>query len=342
MPYYVPMNLLSRSAALLILLASLASTAARSQSVQHLVEADSAVYPEQNGYVFANGVFIYYTSFGKGSPLVVVHGGPGADHTYFLPYLVPLARTHRLVFIDERGSGRSQRLQDTSQYTVENMVEDLEGVRVALNLGKISLLGHSYGGVLAQAYALKYQQNLSHLILNSTFPSTKQMNEVLAREKAQMPPDKLKRLNELEAAGLFGKGEAWEHGRYTNEYATLAWGDGYFPFIYGARPDANYDPVGQIAGTSWELYREMWGEHGEFVIDGNLKSVEYLNQLPSIKVPTLIVVGDHDECDPALSKEMNGKITGSKIVILPNSGHMNFVDQPDLWQQAVVGFLGAK
>jgi proline iminopeptidase len=298
------------------------------------------VYPQQEGFVDAHGVMIYYLALGSGSPLVVVHGGPGADHTYFLPYLLPLARTHRLIFIDERGSGRSQRLQDTSLYTVENMVEDVEDVRVALNLGKISLLGHSYGGVLAEAYALKYQQNLSHLILNSTFPSTKQMNEVLAREKAQMAPEKLKRLDELEAAGLFGKGEAWEHGRYTAEYATLAWGNGYFPFIYGARPDANYDPVGQLEGTSWELYRVMWGEHGEFVIDGNLKSVEYVDRLPSIKVPTLIVVGDHDECDPALSREMNEKIAGSKLVVLPNSGHMNFVDQPDLWQQAVVGFLG--
>jgi proline iminopeptidase len=305
-------------------------------------QSASAVYPQQEGFVDAHGVMIYYLALGSGSPLVVVHGGPGADHTYFLPYLLPLARTHRLIFIDERGSGRSQRLQDTSLYTVENMVEDVEDVRVALTLGKISLLGHSYGGVLAEAYALKYQQNLSHLILNSTFPSTKQMNDVLAREKAQMAPGKLKRLNELEAAGLFGKGEAWEHGRYTNEYAKLAWGNGYFPFIYGARPDANYDPVAQIEGTSWELYRMMWGEHGEFVIDGNLKSVEYLDRLPSIKVPTLIVVGDHDECDPALSKEMNEKIAGSKLVVLPNSGHMNFVDQPDLWQQAVSSFLDQK
>ena len=307
-----------------------------------LAQTALTVYPQQEGFVDAHGVLIYYLELGKGDPLVVVHGGPGADHTYFLPYLLPLARTHRLIFIDERGSGRSQRLQDTSQYTVKNMVEDVEDVRVALKLGKISLLGHSYGGVLAEAYALKYQQNLSHLILNSTFPSTKQMNEVLAREKAQMPPDKLKRLNQLEADGLFGKGEVWEHGRYTNEYATLAWGNGYFPFIYGARPDPTYDPLGQLAGTSWELYRVMWGEHGEFVIDGNLKSVEYLDRLPSIKVPTLIVVGDHDECDPALSKEMNEAIKGSKLVVLPNSGHMNFVDQPDLWQRAVIGFLGEK
>jgi proline iminopeptidase len=301
-----------------------------------------AVVAQQEGFVDAHGVLIYYLSLGSGSPLMVVHGGPGADHTYFLPYLLPLARKHRLIFIDERGSGRSQRLQDASQYTVENMVEDVEDVRVALGLGKISLLGHSYGGVLAQAYALKYQANLSHLILNSTFPSTKQMNEVLAREKSQMPPDKLKRLNELEAAGLFGKGEAWEHGRYPVEYAGLAWGPGYFPFLYGARPDPTYDPQGQEAGTSWELYRTMWGEHGEFVIDGNLKSVEYVDRLATLKVPTLVMAGDHDECDPSLSKEMHEKIAGSDLVVLPNSGHMNFVDQPDLWEQAVEGFVGGK
>jgi len=303
--------------------------------------AQTAVFPQQDGFVDAHGVLIYFKAFGTGSPLVIVHGGPGADHTYFLPWLLPLARTHRLIFIDERGSGHSQRLQDTSLYTVEAMVEDVEDVRVALSLGKISLLGHSYGGVLAEAYALKYQQNLTHLILNSTFPSTRQMNEVLAREKAQMPPDKLKRLNELEAAGLFGKGEAWEHGRYPEEYEKLAWGPGYFPFLYGARPDATYDPA-TGAPTNWELYRAMWGEHGEFVIDGNLKSVEYLDRLPSIHVHTLILAGDHDECDPALSREMHDKIAGSQLVILPNSGHMNFVDQPDLWQQAIEDFLSEK
>jgi proline iminopeptidase len=63
--------------------------------------------------------------------------------------------------------------------------------------------------------------------------------------------------------------------------------------------------------------------------------------LPTIHVSTLIVVGDHDECDPSLSSEMHKKIAGSKLVILPNSGHMNFVDQPEMWQEAVVGFLGS-
>src|SRR5262249_35716074 len=80
----------------------------------------------EDGFVDANGVLIYYQSFGVGRPLLILHGGPGASHDYFLPYLVPLARTNRLVFIDERGSGRSQKLEDAKGYTVENMVEDVE------------------------------------------------------------------------------------------------------------------------------------------------------------------------------------------------------------------------
>ena len=80
----------------------------------------------EEGFVDAHGVLIYYTAFGEGKPLLILHGGPGASHDYFLPYLLPLARENRLIFIDERGSGRSQKLDDPKGYTVENMVEGPE------------------------------------------------------------------------------------------------------------------------------------------------------------------------------------------------------------------------
>ena len=83
----------------------------------------------------------------------------------------------------------------------------------------------------------------------------------------------------------------------------------------------------------------MWGEHGEFVIDGNLKSVEYSERLAAIKVPTLIIVGEHDECDPSLSRVMHEKISGSKLAIMPKSGHMAFVNQPDLYVKTVSEFM---
>ncbi len=296
------------------------------------------VYKIHRGFVDANGVMIYYEEFGKGEPLMIVHGGPGASHDYFLPYLVPLARNNKLIFIDERGSGQSQRLQDSTKYTVENMVEDVEAVREALDLGKMSLLGHSYGGVLAQAYALKYQQHLTHLILCSTFPSTSQMNQVLAKIKESMSPELRNRIDKMEKAGLFGHGLPYEQNRYTNAYMIAAWGEGYFPYLYQNRPDPNYDPVAS-GNMSWRLYREMWGSDGEYVIDGNLKSVEYVDKLSTIKVPTLITCGDHDECAPWLSEEMHSKIAGSKLVIFPHSGHMTFVDQPNMFIETVEDFL---
>ena len=300
--------------------------------------AADAVYPIRDGFVDANGVMLYYMSTGRGQPLLILHGGPGASHDYFLPYLLPLARYNRLIFVDERGSGRSQKLDDRSGYTIQNMVEDVEAVRQALGLGKISLLGHSYGGALAQAYGLKYQRNLSHLILASTWSSTTAMNQVFVRMKQNMTPELRDRIDKLEADGLFGHGKDYEKNRYTNEYMIAAWGEGYFPYVYHNHPDPNYDPIAQ-GNTSWDLYREMWGENGEFIIDGNLKSVEYTNRLSTIKVPTLIVAGEHDECDPSLSKAMNQKIAGSKLVILPNAGHMTFVDQTGMFIKTLHGFL---
>jgi proline iminopeptidase len=313
-------------------------------SLQVFAQAQKKIftYATQEGFVDSHGALIYYMSVGQGAPLMIIHGGPGASHDYFLPYLLPLMRTNRLIFIDERGSGKSSKLEDPSQYTVANMVEDIETVRQALGLGKISLLGHSFGGPLVQAYAFKYQQHLSHLILASTFASTKELNAALSKMKSEMPAKDRERLEALEAAGLYGKGEAWEHGRYLEEYAKLAWGVGYFPYIYQKHPDPNYDPVSGNTDTAWDVYREMWGSHGEFVVDGNLTEVEYVDKLHQIKVPTLIIVGDHDESDPKMSEEMHAKIAGSKLVILPESGHMTFVDQPGKFLRAISGFVGTR
>jgi len=91
-------------------------------AVLPLLLAAPVALPIQEGLVDADGIVIYYKTVGQGDPLVVVHGGPGASHDYLLPNLYKLARTRKLVFIDERGSGRSPRLEDPKQYTVENVL----------------------------------------------------------------------------------------------------------------------------------------------------------------------------------------------------------------------------
>src|SRR5207249_8001241 len=115
----------------------------------------------------------------------------------------------------------------------------------------------SYGGALAQAYALKYQSNLSHLILGSTWSSTKAMNEVFVRMKQNMTNELRDRIAKLEAAGLFGHGKEYDKNRYTAEYMIAAWGEGYFPYLYHNRPDPNYDPVDD-GKMSWD-YIERCG-----------------------------------------------------------------------------------
>ena len=303
-----------------------------------LLSQPSHNYPLQEGFVDAQGVLVYYMKVGSGPSLLILHGGPGASHDYFLPYLLPLARAHTLVFIDERGSGRSEKLEDPKRYTIDAMADDAEAVRIALGLGKIDLLGHSCGGLIAQAYAVKYQEHLRHLVLCSTFHSTAEMNRVFVAMKGAMASELRARIDSLESVGLYGTGREYERGRYPEDYMEAAWGEGYFPYLYQNRPDPNYSPVASGV-MSWDLYREMWGSHGEFVIDGNLSSFEYADKLPSIHVPTLITVGDHDECAPSISREMNRLIPHSTLVILPKSGHMAFVDQPGMYIRAVDEFL---
>jgi proline iminopeptidase len=298
----------------------------------------SNVYAQSEGWVDANGVLVYWKAVGQGAPLFIVHGGPGASHDYFLPHLLPLARTNRLIFIDERGSGRSERLENARLYTVAAMVEDMEAVRAALGLGKVNLLGHSFGGVLAQAYAFKYPQHLSTLILCSTFHTTKAINKALADIKAAMAPELRERIEKMEKDGLYGKGQPWQWGRYPDEYMKAAWAEGYFPYLYKGRPDATYDPApGPMMG--WEVYREMWGSTGEYVVDGNLAGLDYTEQLKKVRIPTLVTVGDHDESAPWIAEQMAKLVPGARLVVLPKSGHMTFVDQPAMFRKAVDDFV---
>jgi len=300
--------------------------------------ASPSVLPIEQGFVDTGEVLVYYEAMGRGEPLVVLHGGPGASHDYFLPYLMPLARENRLIFIDERGSGRSEKLDDAKRYTVGAMADDVEAVRQALHLGTINVLGHSYGGVLAQEYAVKYPKALRKLVLCSTFHSTAALNKVFDDMKKGMPAELRERIAKLEGEGLFGHGKSYQKNRYTDDYMTAAWGEGYFPYLYVRKPDPNFDPLAS-GNMSWDLYREMWGSHGEFIVDGNLVSAEYADRLPSLKMPTLITVGDHDECAPTIARDMQKLIPGSKLVVFPESGHMTFVDQPALFVSAVNGFL---
>ena len=130
-------------------------------------ENRNTVYFEE-GTKKVNGAELYYKIMGSGEPIVILHGGPGLEHTYFLPQMGELAKNYKLIFYDQRTSGGSISSTDSSSITLGNFVEDLEGIRKAFDLDKMNLLGHSWGGMLAMFYATKYPENLNSLMLISS------------------------------------------------------------------------------------------------------------------------------------------------------------------------------
>ena len=122
---------------------------------------------------------------GHGEPIVIVHGGPGLDHTYLLPQMEALAQHYRLIFYDQRASGRSTSTVDTNSMTMGNFVEDLEGIRKVFGIHKMNLLGHSWGGLVAMFYAVKYPENLNSLVLVNPSPASVDLRNASFTSMAQ-------------------------------------------------------------------------------------------------------------------------------------------------------------
>jgi proline iminopeptidase len=293
-------------------------------------EADSTLLQRHDGFVAACGAIIYYETIGNGRPLMVLHGGPGLSHTYFLPYLLPLAKHHRLIFLDERGSGRSQRLTDLSGYTLENMACDANAVRLALGVKTLDVMGHSFGGILAQEYAIKYPSAVRRLVLASTWSSASRINQDFSRIKNSIDPELRARIETMEQKNIIGS-----DGAQLPEYRKLA-DEAEAPYNFVARPPA-WD--GRDEGLGWDVLITMWGGRSDFHIDGNLAGLDFVPQLRNLKIPTLIIFGDHDLLTAASAAESRAAIRGSKMITLTPSGHMTFVDQTTAFLSDVETFL---
>ena len=290
----------------------------------------TALLDRRDGFVDACGAIVYYETIGRGRPLMVLHGGPGAPHGYFLPYLLPLARHHRLVFMDERGSGRSERLANFKGYTLDNLACDANAVRRALGLKTVDVMGHSFGGILAQAYAIKYPATVRRLILAGTGSSAARVNADFKLIKDSLAPALRAQIDALELKGIIGA-----DGAQVPEYRRLA-DEAEASYEYAGRPP-QWDEHGEAVG--WDVLNEMWGSRSDFHIDGNLAGFDFVPALRKLLIPTLIILGDHDLVSTATADETRAAIADSKVIVLGGSGHMTFVDQTDAFLHEVSAFL---
>jgi len=317
---------MTRAGSWLLAIALLAPGAA----LPAITSPETAVFPQSEGFVDTGSAIIYYKTIGRGRPLLLLHGGPGSTHDYFLPHVLPLARSRQLVFIDERGSGQSQRLDDHGQYNLEAMSADVEAVRVALGLGQVDLLGHSFGGILAQAVAVRYPDSIRRLVLASTGSSAARVNADFKTIKDSLDKDLRARIEALEARGIIGP-----DGAQLPEYRQLA-DQAEAPYSYFVRPPA-WSESGESLG--WDVLNQMWGAKSDFHIDGNLEGFDFTPELRKLKIPALVIYGDHDMVSDATAEESHRALSGSLLVEIPRSAHMTMVDQNTAFNDAVARFL---
>lgn len=284
------------------------------------------------GLIEAPGARIYCKSLGRGPPLLLLHGGPGADHTDFLPHLLPLAKRRRLILIDQRGSGRSERLADPSRYTLDGMIEDIEAVRTAFRVRKMDVLGHSFGGILAQAYAIRHPSAVRRLILAGTAASARTINADFRRMRAATLPAVRDRLAAFEAKGIFRK-----DGSYIPGYAALC-SRVYAPYMY--RRAVHPIKPGEYV-TGWEVLREMWVRHSDFRVEGNLRGFDFTKQLRRVSVPTLVVLGDRDMVSLRSAKTLAAALRNGRLHVMTRCGHMMFVDDAPAFNTLVDEFLAS-
>jgi proline iminopeptidase len=279
------------------------------------------------GYVDVPGGRIWYRIVGSGTrtPLVLLHGGPGAP-SYYLNPLAALADERPVIFYDQLGAGRAEKPTDVTLWRVERFVEELRRLRTALRLDQVHLLGHSWGTMLAVDYMLTKPVGVRSLILASPALSISRWLEDAATLKKTLPESIQAVIAKHESAGSF---DSPEYQAAMTEYYKR----------YLCRHDPWPDDVNKtLAELGMSVYRTMWGP-SEFTATGSLRTYERAEQLKALTLPVLLTAGRYDEATPSTTAYYQSLIPGAKLKIFENSAHFTMQDQPDAYVQAVRDFL---
>ncbi len=267
--------------------------------------------------------------------VLLLHGGPGANHAYFecSDSYFPAAGIE-YYYYDQLGSMNSDNPGDTSLWNIDRFVEEVEQVRKALKLDKDNfyLLGHSWGGILAMEYALKYQQHLKGLIISNMVSSIPQYMEYAEKVLGpRLPAEVLSRIKALEKAG-----------DYANpEYLSLI--EQYYYPEHVLRMPLEEWPEPVVRSFKYlnnQIYVMMQGP-SEFGIagDATLKNWDRGRDLKRLKVPTLTIGGAHDTMDPEHMKWMAGEVQHGRYLFCPNGSHMSMYDDQETYYRGVIRFI---
>jgi proline iminopeptidase len=331
----------------LILLISICFYACKNRNDKKSVDNYAKSYYQDTAKVKSGGVKIVQIQTSKGKfniwtkrignnpkiKLLLLTGGPGLSHEYmevmesFLP-----AEGIEFIYYDQLGTGHSDNPKDTAMWDLPRYVEEVDQVRKALNLDKENffLLGHSWGGILALEYALKYQQNLKGLMISNMMASApayaKYADEVLSK---QLNPKVLAKIRDIEARKDF----------QNPEYMKLLLPNFYTKHLCRIPLNQWPEPLNRSFGSqNSSLYITMQGP-SEFGISGKLIKWDRTADLPKLSVPTLSIGAQYDTMDPEHMKWMAGQVQNGSYLYCVNGSHCSMYDDQETYMKGIIKFM---
>jgi proline iminopeptidase len=283
-------------------------------------------------YLTRGAARLYIREVGRGAPIIVVHGGPDFDHEYLLPDMDRLAEWFRLVYYDQRGRGRSFSGQPPEDVNLTGEIDDLDAIRASCGFETVALLGHSWGALLAMEYATHRPNRVSHLILMNTAPASHAgvlaFREYLQRRRS---PEQIERMAALRSDPRYQAGDV---------AADLEWYRIHFgPALL--RPDQldrvtsrlrwAFTSEGIVTARAIEdrLHAQTWDD----------EDYDLIVRLRRLRIPTLLIHGDHDFVPFVVAREVADAISGSRVVVLSDCGHFAYLEQPNRVHAAVVDVM---
>jgi proline iminopeptidase len=270
-------------------------------------------------YYTVNGAKIWVVTVGTGDPLILISGGPGGTHKGLRSFDSLSVKTNvQLIYFDGFGRGKSDLAKEVKEYSLTRDIEDIEGLRKAMNLKKVSLLGHSYGSLVAQGYAIKYPDNVSHLIVANGFHSYVMWQENDDNSNHEIKVNYPEVWDEL--MKYREQGGISSDAKHREIYGNVPYG-----FLYAYNPD-NFTKRG--TGKPYpnpfnaDLYYQMVGKDGDFYVGNDIGNFDYRKQLKDLKMPILIYGGRYDRVAvPRMMVKYKDYCPQAKFVMFELSGH---------------------
>lgn len=261
-------------------------------------------------------------------PLLLVHGGPGGALWQLFPAL-PLAKDRAIILYDQLDSGQSDAPGDPANWTVERFVSEIDAIRLALDVKKLHLLGHSWGGVVANHYAARRPKGLQSLILQGAPLSARRAEASIKTLYEALPDDAAAKIAQHEREGTlddpsYGKAMGMFMRKHLYRTSLRAVGE---PYMAGTPDDRGVSVAKAITG----------GKLGKF--SGVLEGFDDEPLLTKIAVPTLLLRGEFDLMTGEATRAVLPRLKRGALAEIADAGHMAQFDQPDAWRNAVSSFI---